>query len=249
MPANLPKPVWNLFAVFFAAWGAASAWLLVGGESSPVVRLAFALCGAATLFAGSVGGLFRAVGRGTVRVLSWLTGEKLGCWMGVLVVIALFASVLVPVFQQAHSKSEVASQCSELKQEGLALHLYANEHNEILPPDMRENYLNVSLASNVTQGYFTNALRRGGNVWCKEFAGLRLSDIAHPEKIVAAYSRKSFGGHGHAVLYLDGHVQCAHNKVKLARQLRQRPSLLAHAVRARAKRYADAKPTAKKAVP
>ncbi len=249
-PPNLPKPVWNLLAVFFAAWGVASAWLLLGGDTSAVVRLAFALCGAAVLFAGSVGGLLRAVG----QVIHWFFSGKPGkCLVASAVLFFLWAT-FSPVFTLSREKVRLTSTMSDMKNEGLALLFYAESHEGILPPDMRNGYIDTSLATHIHYRDFGKYPPYGKPyVWCKQLAGLRLSDIAKPEEVVAAYSRvhkeRGTNREVYVVLFLDGHAKRFLERQKTLNLIRERPALLAHAVRVKANRDAAVKPPMKKALP
>jgi prepilin-type N-terminal cleavage/methylation domain-containing protein/prepilin-type processing-associated H-X9-DG protein len=52
----------------------------------------------------------------------------------VIAIIAILAAILFPVFAQAREKARQASCLSNIKQQGLAVHMYAQDYDETLPP-------------------------------------------------------------------------------------------------------------------
>jgi prepilin-type N-terminal cleavage/methylation domain-containing protein/prepilin-type processing-associated H-X9-DG protein len=52
----------------------------------------------------------------------------------VIAIIAILAAILFPVFARAREKARQASCTSNLKQMGLAMLMYANDYDEVLPP-------------------------------------------------------------------------------------------------------------------
>lgn len=234
MNRKLPKSLWNTLALFFLASSAIAGWLLVEGDTSPVVRLAFALCGSMGLFTGSVGQLFctfdkllSAFGKRCNRI----GRQNLGCWIGIFIVISFIALILAPVFIVAHQRARSAQIASDLKNEGLQLLEYADKHDGILPADMGRGNVYQYINSTVKgSNYF-----RGPFVWCGELGGLQLDDIAHPEHVVVAYATER-DSLRYPVLYLDGHVKNAYSRNELRKLLRLRPALIAPALQAKAKR-------------
>ncbi len=53
----------------------------------------------------------------------------------VIAILGILASILMPVFTRARGKGRQASCISNLKQIGLALHMYADDHDEMFPLD------------------------------------------------------------------------------------------------------------------
>ncbi len=51
----------------------------------------------------------------------------------VIAIIAILASILFPVFAQAREKARQSACISNLKQIGLAVHMYATDYDELLP--------------------------------------------------------------------------------------------------------------------
>ncbi len=52
----------------------------------------------------------------------------------VIAIIAILAAILFPVFSRARERARQTSCLSNLRQIGLALNMYAQDHNEMLPP-------------------------------------------------------------------------------------------------------------------
>ena len=57
----------------------------------------------------------------------------------VIAIIAILAAVLFPVFAQAREKARQAACLSNLKQIGMGLQMYAQDHDETLPRPMIGN--------------------------------------------------------------------------------------------------------------
>jgi len=53
----------------------------------------------------------------------------------VIAIIAILAAILFPVFSRARAKAREASCASQLRQLGLALHMYAQDYDEMFPFD------------------------------------------------------------------------------------------------------------------
>lgn len=234
MNRKVPKSLWNILALFFLASSAIAGWLLVEGDISPVVRLAFALCGSLGLLTGSVGQLFYSLDKllsAFGKRCNGMGRQNLGCWMGIFVFVALVALILAPVFIVAHQRARSAQIASDLKNEGLQLLEYADKHDGILPANMgRGNIYRYIRSTAKGRNYF-----RGPFVWCGELGGLQVNDVAHPEEVVVAYATERDGLRC-PVLYLDGHVKNAHSRKELRQLLRLRPALIASALQAKTKR-------------
>src|SRR6267378_250670 len=74
----------------------------------------------------------RRAGRGASQ--SSRTGFTLIELLVVIAIIAILAAILFPVFAQAREKSRQASCQSNLKQIGLALHMYAQDYDDTFAP-------------------------------------------------------------------------------------------------------------------
>ena len=226
MTINLSQPLWNLLAVFFAGGFAGAAAGLFCGDTSATTRFLFATYGFAALWTGQNGGLVRGVGvTKTVSVLR----RNAGCLTALLVLGTVAVTILAPVFIQARNYARSAAISSDLKREGLSLIQYAQWHKGYLPPQTGRGqiYNHIRNTFDPTRDFGRPF------VWCADLGGLRWRDVRKPEAVVAAYSvrpRKQY-----SVLFLDGSVR-HRGKIKLDNLLRERPALLAPALRAKAKR-------------
>jgi len=66
----------------------------------------------------------------------------------VIGIIALLISMLLPALNKARDQAKITTCLSHLKQLGIALHMYANDHNNAVPPTLNwaspiDNYYNV----------------------------------------------------------------------------------------------------------
>lgn len=71
----------------------------------------------------------------------------------VIAIIAILAAILFPVFAQARAKARQAKCMSNLKQIGLAFHMYASDYDDLLPPLGPSGF-------NWTFGWYTNPVHR-----------------------------------------------------------------------------------------
>ncbi len=81
------------------------------------------------------GGFFFAEHRNTI-MRKWLPagGFTLIELLVVIAIIAILAAILFPVFAQARDRARTATCQSNLKQLGLAFHLYTADYDEVYPP-------------------------------------------------------------------------------------------------------------------
>ncbi len=240
MYAVLPKPVWSLlFAVFLAAFSVTSG-LLLGGDRSFTIRLAFAVCGCIVVHTGRVGGAFYAARCGLRSWHDLCVRKRLHGWAcGMFVLSSLMALLALP-FLQARHMARIAGVGGELKVYGLALSEYAEANNGTLPPHTDRKRIDAYLASHRRHISPASTTKFGKPfVWCNALGGLRLNDIEKPDEVIVAYACEPAGSYGYAVLYLDGHVKHLRQN-RLREQLREREALLAPAIQAQMKRHAAA---------
>ena len=70
-----------------------------------------------------------------MKVLRALRAFTLIELLVVIAIIAILAAMLLPALGKAKEKAKATACLNNLKQWGIALHLYANEHNDSLPPE------------------------------------------------------------------------------------------------------------------
>jgi hypothetical protein len=234
MRHKLPHPIWNLIALFFVAWFGIAGWLLLDGDTSPVVQLAFALCGSLGLFAGSTGGLYRGAGRILSRIR--IRNQNIGCLSLTLFCLMIVGAVMAPIFIHGFHRVKVERVASALKSEGFQLLEYADKHGGVLPENMRGKnvYRYIRPVAKREQDHL------GPFVWCGSLSGLRVKDVANPKRVVVAYTREPDGVYC-PVLYLDGHIKSVYTQDQLNKILRERPALLAVAKRRKAERVSGAR--------
>ena len=128
-----------------------------------------------------------------------------------LAVLAILAAILLPVFGRARDKAQQTACMSNLKQIGVALHIYATENDDSLPPadswrEALEPYLQaeeVYMCPSTGEQYVFNEALGGQNI----------EAIGNPTEVPMAWDAPSaydpeIGPHlgEFNVLYVDGHV-------------------------------------------
>lgn len=220
---HLPKAFWNVIAVLLVAGFGVAAWLLIGGDTSPPIRLAFAVSGSLGLLSVSRGGIFLLAGRAYLRARRW----QRGCVVTTCV-ITIIVGVLTPPFIDFRDGMRTYSMSVPLFMEQRELSEYASKHGGSFPPDMHSDHI---------YRYIKKQSLGVSLVWCSALGGLREGDMADARRIVAAYAREPVGRY-RPVLFLNGYKEDVIEDNHLLKMLRERPALLAHAKRARAIRDA-----------
>lgn len=120
---------------------------------------------------------------------------------------AIMAAILVPVFAQARLKARETSSVSNLKQIGLAIMMYSQDHDERLP-----NLLSLAKLQKVVAPYGVAATLLMNPVDGKPYvtnvrlSGKKLAGIRSPAACVLVWET-SVGRDGkRAALFADGHV-------------------------------------------
>jgi hypothetical protein len=221
MRLKISHPVWHLLSVFFLVWFIVIGGLLINGETSPVVRLAFALCGSFCLVAGSRAGWVRP--RLPKPSVGWIVG---------FLVCGMLTAIVLPVILLARDIARKSAMHRDLRIEGQRLLKYAEDHDGVLPPKIGGRSVYKYIASAETEA-------KGGSygrpfVWCADLSGLHLAEIPNRENLVVAYSTDPVGK-SYGVLFLSGY-SFSRTKHQLDQLLRERPALIAKAKRLKAKR-------------
>ena len=74
----------------------------------------------------------------------------------VIAIIAILAAMLLPALSKAREKARQAACMSNLKQIGLAIMMYVEDHSEFLPPDRNEDSICWSEENSDLWPYFEN---------------------------------------------------------------------------------------------
>jgi len=110
----------------------------------------------------------------------------------VIAIIAILAAILFPVFARAREKARQASCQSNLKQIGLALQMYAQDYDEVLPrlytvtPGVSSGYFHVP---ELLHPYINNA-----QIWMCPSEGSNYQSFDYGIKNTYAYNQSRFEG-------------------------------------------------------
>jgi len=122
--------------------------------------------------------------------------KRAGLWTLALLLIA--GIVLTPPIRAARINSLRTSANCHLKQIGLLMVLYSEDHQNILPLSLHDKDLKKYFSS---ETMFTDP--ETGDPFVYVGAGKKW--MANPDDVIA-YSPHDAGGHGRTVLFSDGHV-------------------------------------------
>jgi type II secretory pathway pseudopilin PulG len=200
------------------AYCATIAWS--DGMGSSFVRAAVAVFGMVWGYVShrmSVGTRLRTSGR---VVGHRFRHHPLSEYMIVPVAIGVLAAILFPVTTRCgDGNAREQASALRLKRCGLAMLQYAQDHDEMLPPQMGTDTLRNSLTvyqppSNSKDDIFQDPASGRPFVWRQVLGGLRVSDVKSADKVIVAYSQPyAFRTRQpeRSVLFLDGHVKCYTN--------------------------------------
>lgn len=128
----------------------------------------------------------------------------------------IMSGMLLPAIARSREKARQVASMSNLKQIGLAMHMYANDHDDHLPP--REQFVQSldpyigdnkrvfyhPRNKNPALGMFPDNI---DYVFSKTIPA-RIGDIQNPAKTPVAWEKRSFNKRGtRGVLFADGHVE------------------------------------------
>jgi prepilin-type processing-associated H-X9-DG protein len=133
---------------------------------------------------------------------------------------ALLIAAIIPSLRYPHPSSSRFKSASNLKQIGIAIQMYANDHNHHFPDSMRElligdyltpsTFVEGSQGSTVAQGPTTRAMladfAKPGHCSYLYF-GAALSTADDPRTVVACEAPGSQRWQGINLLFADGHVE------------------------------------------
>jgi len=128
----------------------------------------------------------------------------------------LMSGMLLPAITRARSRAQQAASTSNMKQIGLAMHMYANDHDEHLPPrDQFVKSLEPYVGDNKRVFYHPRNKQPAlgqfpGNIdyTFSKTLPTKLADIQNPSKTPVAWEKRSYDRRGaRCVLFADGHVE------------------------------------------
>jgi prepilin-type N-terminal cleavage/methylation domain-containing protein/prepilin-type processing-associated H-X9-DG protein len=101
----------------------------------------------------------------------------------VMAIIALLAAMLLTALNRAKSTAQAVACCNNLKQWGLATHLYTVEHDDFLPPEGKPTPLESDLANETYQAWY---VQLPGQLSLPRYAGMawRTNPFVNPENSV-----------------------------------------------------------------
>jgi len=126
---------------------------------------------------------------------------------GTVAVAALAAGVMLPALGKARENAQELKAATQLRQIGMAIQVYAAEHDDALPPDLK---------TMIDQNFFTEELLQspsgpapdgGADFWIN-LKIKKLDDAKFSSKHVMGYDRVMYAsGETVNVLFFDGHVE------------------------------------------
>lgn len=132
-------------------------------------------------------------------------GDLLSASGGSVAATALGVSVLLPSLSRAREQARFVQSMSQLKQIGMAVHMYAADHSDKLPGSLEE-LLEGNLLMREALG---SPFDEPGAVSYTyvPYGGKRISQFERPSETVLAFEHDPGGRTDVALLFLDGHVR------------------------------------------
>ncbi|MBC8135807.1 MAG: hypothetical protein H8F28_07985 [Fibrella sp.] len=238
MNLTLLKTGWNLLVVFFLLWSVMAGWFIFCGDDSPVMRLAFALCGCLCLFADANGGLFQSISRCVRCIHEWSYRKRLYAWASGILFLSFPMGGGLEYFSGVRDFYRESHIFHEIKRDGTAILDYAKSDPRKLLPNMRTTAILRGVFEQDTRG--TTSTRLYGRPFIRQTAlsGVSLSDIREPENVVVLYSRAIEGREGRVAFFADGSAKIIRSQMEFSILLRNQSGLLADASRVKTKREA-----------
>jgi len=142
-----------------------------------------------------------------------IIGVVAGAAFMLLAAIAIVAAILLPVFGRAKEKAQEAASLSNISQLGMAVLMYAADHNETLPDaDTWKEAIAEYVGDN--EAVFTCPTTGQGYIFNEALSGVDLKDLDNPQEIPMLWepaldAQGSVGPHmgQFVVCYADGHAK------------------------------------------
>lgn len=124
---------------------------------------------------------------------------------------AIAAAIMIPALEKArgHAREhgDHAQSAAQLRQISMAIMIYAQDHNDRLPQNLRELVDGDYVTHDLLQSPLGPVADHQGDYWFNTSVG-RFSGAAEPDRQILGYDRASYaGGDQIAVVFFDGHVE------------------------------------------
>ena len=148
---------------------------------------------------GACGNLFAAFGM-------YVDTRRIGT-LNSVATTGILAGMLLPALSRARGEARKAVCKSNLKQIGLGIAMYANDHDENYPQKLEELYDQYVTAKQIFHCPSTGKPKAGPGIqFSYRYVG-RLSKLTDPQVIIAYDKRGNHHRDGRNVLFYDGHVR------------------------------------------
>jgi len=125
------------------------------------------------------------------------------------IILAIILAIGWYFFRSARHSALAATSLSNLKMISLAILMYENDNDGIVPDLSTAEKMKQKLMPNYInhEGTFINELNNKPFVFNSNVAGVKLEDIEDPSQVVLVYEDRAVYQHQRAVGFLDGHAK------------------------------------------
>jgi len=126
---------------------------------------------------------------------------------GTVAVAAVGAGLLLPALSKARETAKETKAATQLRQIGMAIHTFAADHDDALPPDLKTLIDGNFITEDLLQSPSGPAPDGGTDFWIN-LTMKKMSDVKQPDKHIMGYDRVMYANsHAVNVLFFDGHVE------------------------------------------